>query len=118
MRLTCGVRFLKPDPLQLEPDQIRCCRIAWRILTFIETKLFSRLVPEFLSDEEYASVQSELIDNPEAGAVIRGSGGVTKLRVAAQGRGKSDGYRVIYYLGRPKGVVWMFDLSHQTLTLG
>jgi len=80
------------------------------MLSFIETKLFTRLVQEFLSDDEYAGVQSTLIKNPEAGSVIRGSGGVRKLRVAAQGRGKSGGYRVIYYLGRPKGIVWMLTM--------
>jgi mRNA-degrading endonuclease RelE of RelBE toxin-antitoxin system len=80
------------------------------MLTFIETQLFSRLVREYLSDDEYADVQAQLVRNPEAGSVVRGSGGVRKLRVAAQGRGKSGGYRLIYYLGSPKGVVWMLTI--------
>jgi len=50
------------------------------MFTFIETRLFSRLVQEYLTDEAYARLQGELIQNPEAGAVIRGSGGVRKLR--------------------------------------
>lgn len=80
------------------------------MLTFIETKLFTRLVQEFISDEEYAAVQAQLINNPEAGVLIRDSGGIRKLRVAARGRGKSGGYRLIYYLGRPNGVVWMLTI--------
>ncbi len=40
-----------------------------------------------MSDDEYREVQAALMENPEAGAVIRGSGGVRRLRRAAPGRG-------------------------------
>ena len=63
--------------------------------------MFTRLVQEYLSDEEYRKLQEALIENPETGAVIRGSGGIRKLRWAAPGRGKRGGYRIIYYLPRP-----------------
>ena len=36
--------------------------------------------------------------DPNAGAVIRGSGGIRKIRCAAKGKGKSGGIRVIYYI--------------------
>ena len=62
------------------------------MLTFIETRLFTRLVQEHLSDEEYAAVQAQLVKNPNAGVTIRDTGGVRKFRVAARGRGKSGGY--------------------------
>ena len=78
--------------------------------SFIETKLFTRLVQEYLTDQQYAEVQRELIDNPESGVLIPGSGGIRKLRVAAPGRGKRGGYRLIYLLRRPKGVVWMLTI--------
>ena len=80
------------------------------IFSFVETPLFSKLINEYLSDEEYSRLQQTLIDSPESGAVIRGSGGVRKLRWAAPGRGKRGGYRVIYYLRKPKGVVWMLTM--------
>jgi len=47
------------------------------VLSFIETRLFSQLVGEYLSDDEYASLQKTLIVNPRAGTLIPGSGGVT-----------------------------------------
>lgn len=37
------------------------------MFTFIETRLFSRLRERYLSDDEYARVQSALIENPEVG---------------------------------------------------
>ena len=80
------------------------------MFSFVETRLFTKLVAEYLSDTEYSKLQQALIDEPEAGAVIRGTGGVRKLRWAAPGRGKRGGYRVIYYLARPKGIVWMLTM--------
>src|SRR5512137_1141776 len=65
--------------------------------SFIETRLFSRLVLEYLSDQEYAKLQQVLIDDPAAGDLIPGAGGIRKLRWKASGRGKRGGMRVIYY---------------------
>jgi len=39
--------------------------------SFIETKLFSRLVADVLTDEEYSSLQNALIKDPEAGDYSR-----------------------------------------------
>lgn len=80
------------------------------MFTFVETPLFTRLVTEYLSDEEYGKLRATLSDNPEAGAVISGSGGVRKLRWALHGRGKRGGLRVIYYLRSRQGVIWMLTL--------
>ena len=64
---------------------------------FIETPIFTRWLESLLAEEEYRELQNALIKQPEAGATIRGSGGLQKLRWAAKGRGKSGGVRVIYY---------------------
>jgi len=80
------------------------------MFSFIETRLFSRLVQDYLSDEDYCKLQGELIKNPKAGSVVSGSGGVRKLRWAASGRGKRAGYRVIYFVRRPESVIWMLTI--------
>ena len=48
--------------------------------SFIETKLFTRLVQHYLTDDEYAALQAFMAAEPEVGTVIPGSGGVRKLR--------------------------------------
>ena len=80
------------------------------MFSFVETKLFTKLVKEYLSDENYGQLQRELIRNPEAGAVIQGSGGVRKIRWAAQTRGKRGGYRVIYFVRRKHDTIWMLTM--------
>lgn len=80
------------------------------MFSFVETRAFSRLVQEYLSDDEYRALQAALIQNPEVGPVIPGSGSVRKLRWAAPGRGKRGGYRIIYYLRRTQGIIWMLTI--------
>jgi len=45
------------------------------VFSFIETRLFTRLVQEYLDDDEYRELQRFLMGNPETGNVIPGSGG-------------------------------------------
>jgi hypothetical protein len=80
------------------------------VFSFLETKLFTRLVQEYLTDDEYRELQAHLIDQPEAGEVIPGSGGVRKLRWRAPGRGKRGGYRVIYLVTTEQGKTWMLTM--------
>jgi len=80
------------------------------VLTFVETALFTQLVGQYLSDEEYRALQDAIVANPEAGDVVPGSGGVRKLRWGLRGRGKRGGIRVVYYLRLRQGQVWMLTL--------
>ncbi|HLD13196.1 MAG TPA: type II toxin-antitoxin system RelE/ParE family toxin [Burkholderiales bacterium] len=80
------------------------------MFSFIETRIFSKLLGEHLSDDEYAALQHALIADPETGDLIRGSGGVRKIRWAVRGRGKRGGVRVIYYAKTHEGVIWMLTI--------
>ena len=84
--------------------------VYWDVLTFVETKLFSKLVREYLPDDAYSALQQALIANPESGDLVRGSGGVRKLRWNVAGRGKRGGIRVIYYLRLNHGEIWMLTV--------
>lgn len=62
-----------------------------------ETPIFTQIIQEILTDDQYAELQSVLVDNPKSGDVIRGSGGLRKVRWKIPGKGKRGGLRVIYY---------------------
>lgn len=50
------------------------------MMTFVELPAFSRARQNYLSDAEFAELQTYLLDAPDAGDVIPGSGGCRKLR--------------------------------------
>jgi hypothetical protein len=81
-----------------------------RTLVFIETKLFTQLVKEYLIDDEYSELQQYIMKNPEVGKIIRGSGGVRKIRWAREGMGKSGGVRIIYYWAKARNQVYMLTM--------
>ena len=65
--------------------------------SFIELPLFrSKWEDLGLTDSDLRKLQSELLSDPKVGDVIRGTGGVRKMRFAFEHRGKSGGARVIY----------------------
>ena len=66
-------------------------------MIIIETSIFTRQVVSLLPDDEYRKLQVLLANRPTAGDLIRGSGGLRKIRWALPGQGKRGGVRVIYY---------------------
>jgi len=80
------------------------------MFSFVESKLFTRLIGDYLTDDEYGRLQAKLIKAPESGAVVPGSRGVRKLRWAQPGRGKRGGIRLIYYAKTREGVIWMLTI--------
>jgi hypothetical protein len=76
-------------------------------MVIIETPIFTRRIEGLIPEEEYRLLQLYLVNKPDAGKVIPGSGGLRKLRWSASGHGKSSGIRVIYYWYR----------SHDTILL-
>ena len=66
--------------------------------TVVETPIFTRRADTLLSPEDRTDLITILAANPRAGAMIPGLGGIRKLRFAPEGRGKSGGFRVIYFL--------------------
>lgn len=77
------------------------------MLTFIESGIFSKHVYDYLTDDELAELQEYLSAHPDAGDVVRGSGGIRKIRWARQGAGKSGGVRVLHYARTHKGEIWL-----------
>ena len=76
-------------------------------MIIIETPTFTRMITAFLNDEDYRILQHILAANPEAGDIIRGGGGIRKIRFALPGKGKRGGVRVIYYWQKSKDSIFM-----------
>lgn len=76
-------------------------------MVIIETFIFTRRVIELLTDEEYRELQAFLVEHPDKGDVIRGSGGLRKIRWRGSGRGKRGGSRVIYYWAHSRAQILM-----------
>lgn len=79
-------------------------------MIFIETSAFTKLLPNYLTDENYRGLQSWLLEIPDAGMLIPGSGGVRKIRWASTGSGKSGGLRVIYFWKASSQEIWLLTL--------
>jgi mRNA-degrading endonuclease RelE of RelBE toxin-antitoxin system len=76
-------------------------------MVFKETTVFTKQVKQLLDAESYRLLQLKLVVNPEAGALIPGTGGLRKIRWQGSGRGKRGGIRAIYYWATRDDVVLM-----------
>jgi hypothetical protein len=67
-----------------------------RTVLFIEQPIFTKLLLQLVDDNAYRRSQNELAANPEKGPMVKGTGGVRKIRMRLSGRGKSGGARILY----------------------
>ena len=79
---------------------------------FVELPPFERYRPDYLDDDAFLRLQRLLMLNPEAGALIPGTGGLRKLRFADErrGKGKRGGLRVIFYWWDAGMQFWLFTI--------
>lgn len=66
-------------------------------MEILETSAYVRVADQLLTDEEQRAPQNLLVQSPEAGDLIKGSGGLRKLRFGHGNRGKRAGVRAVYY---------------------
>lgn len=78
----------------------------------VELPAFSRFRGDYLDDKGFRALQNPLMENPAAGDVIEGTGGLRKLRHAdpRRGKGKRGGLRVIYFWWEAGRQFWLFTL--------
>jgi len=81
-----------------------------------ETSIFTKEITRILTDDEYKELQNFLISLPKSGAVIKGSGGLRKVRWKLKGRGKSGGIRTIYYYQEDESLLLMIYVYEKSKT--
>ena len=79
-------------------------------MVFIETSHYTRIVADYLSDEEQSKLEAHLIVHPDDGDIIQGTGGVRKIRWGAKGKGKRSGVRVIYYWRTSRHHIYLLSI--------
>jgi mRNA-degrading endonuclease RelE of RelBE toxin-antitoxin system len=118
-RANWEVRTDPPRPFEKRRNETRKDSITLQYCTalpynsgmvFIETSLFSKLVYKYLSEDEFLGLQNYLLEHPERGDIVPGSGGVRKVRWAMTGRGKRGGVRVIYYWKQRDDEIWLLTI--------
>jgi hypothetical protein len=67
------------------------------LVTVIETPEFLSVARTLMDRDRRAALIDHLARHPTDGDVIKGTGGVRKLRWALEGRGKRGGARVVYF---------------------
>ncbi len=65
--------------------------------TIVELPEYIRRSEKLLSNSENRNIINYLAAHPKAGDVMKGTGGIRKLRWAREGSGKRGGVRIIYY---------------------
>jgi len=83
-------------------------------VVLVETSVFTRQVLSLLTDDDYRNLQVLLANQPTTGTLIKGSGGLRKIRWADKGRGKRGGVRVIYYWAVKKEELLMLFMYSKT----
>ena len=67
------------------------------VRTFYEMKHFTKKWQDLgFTDDELSQLQQVLLENPKAGDVMKGTGGLRIVRFAFPGSGKSGSVRVCY----------------------
>ena len=86
------------------------------MFTVIETLLFQKQWPLYWSEEERGEFAAHIAENPDAGDVVPGSGGIRKVRWRRAGAGKSGGVRVIYFTRTPEEEIVLLTLYAKSTT--
>ena len=84
-------------------------------MEFIEAPVFTKLLGEYLTDDEYHALQMFLAEDPHAGALIPGTGGFRKMRWTdpRRSKGKRGGLRVIYYYFSEDLQIWFLTIYNK-----
>ena len=81
-----------------------------KFITVVETQSYLAKAEKLMNDDDRQAVVNQLAADPEGGDVIPGGGGVRKIRIPLQGRGKRGGARVIYFFYTESIPLFLLDV--------
>ena len=71
------------------------------------TRTYERAVRKLLSEESRKEMEASIVAAPDAAPIIRGTGGIRKMRWSGSGRGKRGGIRTIYFFHADPGAIYL-----------
>jgi mRNA-degrading endonuclease RelE of RelBE toxin-antitoxin system len=90
-------------------------------IPIVQTSRFTKdvqalLKKKSLTPDDFEEFKDYLSENPKAGDVVQGAGGIRKIRLKSAGKGKSGGFRVCYfYYQESEGLylIWVYPKNEQ-----
>jgi len=77
-------------------------------MIFMETSIFTKEIQHLILDDDYRILETTLMLRTDAGSLIRGSGGLRKIRWKLPGNGKRSALRIICYWYLPGTIAMLF----------
>jgi hypothetical protein len=81
------------------------------VMKLIETPVFRKQITRLLDETTYMQFKEYLVANPLKGRLIRGGGGIRKIRWGKKNIGKSGGVRIIYFINTGTEIYLLFAYS-------
>ncbi|MGD0465208.1 MAG: type II toxin-antitoxin system RelE/ParE family toxin [Gammaproteobacteria bacterium] len=79
-------------------------------MVFIESSIFTKLIANYLDDMQYSELQKYLMNDPNIGVLIQGTGGLRKIRWTLGNKGKRGGARIIYFWKKPEEQIYLITI--------
>ena len=76
-------------------------------MRIVATRAYERAVRKLMTDVARHEMEGSIAADPDGAPLIRGTGGIRKLRWAGSGRGKRGGIRTVYFWHVGPGIVYM-----------
>ena len=71
------------------------------------TRTYERAIGKLLSVAQRREMEAAIVADPDAAPLLRGTGGIRKMRWAGSGRGKRGGIRTIYFHDAGPGAIYL-----------
>ncbi|WP_436411282.1 type II toxin-antitoxin system RelE/ParE family toxin [Treponema denticola] len=81
------------------------------MIKIIETSVFTKQINRLLDEDTYKQFKEYLVCNPLKGKLIKGGGGIRKIRWGKKNIGKSGGIRIIYFIKTETKIYLLFAYS-------
>ena len=81
-----------------------------RPVRIFATRTYERAVRKLMSEADRQKMEAAIVADPDRAPLLRGTGGIRKLRWTGSGRGKRGGIRTIYFHHAGPAAIYMLTV--------